>query len=132
MDRGQLRARVDGDPLVVGEALRQVVRHRVAEVVTANQDVDLAGVPSQEQGRLAGRVGAADHYGVPAGDHLGLELARGVVHAATLEVSEARQVQAPVPDAAGDDHGAGDDVVLVVEPDAEPSGHLRQPCDRAG
>jgi hypothetical protein len=73
MDPAQLRTRVDGDPLVVGEALRQVVRHRVAEVVAANQDVDLAGVPRQEQGRLAGRVGTPDDDGVPAGHHLGLE-----------------------------------------------------------
>ncbi|HEY1623928.1 MAG TPA: hypothetical protein VGG16_09015 [Streptosporangiaceae bacterium] len=50
MDPAQFRTRVDGDPLVVGDALRQVVRHRVAEVVTADQDVDLAGVPRQEQG----------------------------------------------------------------------------------
>jgi hypothetical protein len=34
VDRGQLRARVDGDPFVVSEALRQVCRHRVAKVVT--------------------------------------------------------------------------------------------------
>jgi hypothetical protein len=58
MDSGQLRSRVDGDPFVVSEALRQVVRHRDAEVVTANQDVDLAGMSCQEQGGLAGRVGA--------------------------------------------------------------------------
>ena len=49
VDPAQLRARVDGDPFVVNETLGQVVRHRVAEVVTADQDVDLAGVPSQEQ-----------------------------------------------------------------------------------
>jgi hypothetical protein len=78
---------VDGDPFVVSEALRQVCRHRVAEVVTADQDVDLAGVPCQEQGGLAGRVGAPHHDGVLAGDHLGLELARGIVNAASLEVS---------------------------------------------
>jgi hypothetical protein len=87
MDRGQLRARVDSDPFVVGEALRQVCRHRVAELVTADQDVDLAGVPGQEQGGLAGRIGAPHHDGVPAGDHLGFELARGIVNAASLEVS---------------------------------------------
>ena len=132
MDRGQLRARVDGDPFVVSEALRQVVRHRVAEVVTADQDVDLVGVPGQEQGGLAGRVGAPHHDGVPAGHHLGLELARGVVDAASLEVGQAGHVQAPIPDAAGDDHGARHDVALVVEPDAEASGHLRQPRDGAG
>jgi len=99
---------------------------------TANQDVDLAGVPGQEQGGLAGRVGAPHHDRVPAGDHLGLQFARGIVNAAPLEVSQARLVQAPIPGAAGDDHGASHDVVLVVEPDAEVPGHLRQPRDRAG
>jgi hypothetical protein len=85
--------------------------------------VDLAGVPRQEQGGLPSRVGATHDHGVPAGDHLGLELARRVVDAATLELSQARHVQAPIPDAAGNDHGAGHDVVLVVEPDTEASGH---------
>jgi len=42
-------------------------------------------------------------------------LARGVVHATTLQVSETGQVKASVPDAAGDDHRGGDDIVLVVE-----------------
>jgi hypothetical protein len=47
---------VDGDPLVVKQTLGQVVRHRVAQVVTADQDVDLAGVPCQEQGGLAAEL----------------------------------------------------------------------------
>src|SRR5215207_8171434 len=132
IDRGQLRARVNGDPFVVGEALRQIFRHRVAEVLTADQDVDLAGVPCQEQGGLAGRVRAPHHDGVPARHHLGFELARGIVNASSLEVGQARHVQASIPDAAGNDHGASHDVELVVEPDAEASGHLRHPRDRAG
>ena len=81
--------------------------------------MDLVRVPGQEQGRLAGRVGAPDHDGVPTGDHVRLELARGVVDIAPLELAETGHVQAPVPDAAGDDHGARGDVVLVVEPDLE-------------
>ena len=104
----------------------------VAEVVTADQDVDVAGVPGEEQGRLTGRVGPADDHGVPPGHHRGLELARRVVDAASFQVREAGQVQAPVADAAGDDHGERDDVELVVEPDAEPVRHLRQPGDGAG
>ena len=93
----------------------------------------MAGLPSEEERRLAGRVGPADDHSVPSGHHRGLELARRVVDTASFEVREAGQVKAPVPDAAGDDHGGGDDVQLVVEPDAEPTaGHRRQPGDGAG
>ena len=122
-----------GNAFVVGEALGEVVRHRLAEVFTADEDVDVAGVPSQEQGRLPGRVGPTDDHGVPAGHHVRLQLTGGVVDTASLEVREAGQVQAPVSDTAGDDHGRGDDVQLVVEPDAEsPPGSFDSPVTARG
>jgi hypothetical protein len=104
MDGGQFTARVHGDPLMVGQALHQVVRHGVAQVITAGQDVDVAGAARKKQGRLAGGVGAPDHDGVAPGDRVGLQLARGVVDATALQVGQARQIQPPVAHAAGDDH----------------------------
>src|SRR6185295_10596371 len=121
MDGGQFAARVHGDPLVVGQALDQVVRHGVAQFIAADQDVDVAGVAREELGRLSGGVGAPDHDGVAPGDQVGLQLACGVVHATALQVGQAGQVQAPVPHAAGDDHRCREDVVFVVEPHPKPA-----------
>ena len=88
---------MDRDPVVVQQPLGEVVRHRVAQVVATDRDVDVAGLVGEEQGRLAGRVGASDHDRVPIGDRRGLELAGGVVDAPPLEVGQSREVETPVP-----------------------------------
>ena len=105
---------------MVREPLREVGRHGVAEVVTANEDVDLIGVLGQEQRGLPSRVGASHHDCVPAEACPGLEFSRGVVDAATFELGHAGDLQAAVLDAAGDDDGAGGDIGVVIEPDLEP------------
>jgi hypothetical protein len=73
---------------MVGEALRQVVGHRLAQRGSADQEMDMTRLPGQEQSRLARRVGATDDHGVPARVLVRLELARRVVDAASLELGE--------------------------------------------
>ena len=95
------------------------------------EDVDLVDVLGEEQRGLPGRVGASHHDRVLADACPRLELGRGVVDAATLELGDAGDLQAPVPDAAGDDDGPGGDIVVVIEPDRESVRAARQPGHRS-
>ena len=57
------------------------------------QHGDLAGVPRQEHGRLAGGVGALDHVDVLAGAGRGLGRGRPVEDAAAGELLDAGRLQ---------------------------------------
>ena len=132
VDRRQVRPGVDGDPVVVGESLREIAGHGLGEVVTADEDVHVVDLLREEQRGLPGRVGASHHHHVLADACPRLELGRGVVDAATLELGETWDLQSAVLHAAGDDDGPGGDVVLVVEADLEPVRVARQSGHRPG
>src|SRR5919106_4207186 len=119
--------RMDCDPVMMSEPLREVARHGVAEVVTANEDVNLVDMLREEQRGLPSRVGASYHDCVLADACPCLEFSRGVVDAATFELGNAGGLQAPVLDAAGDHDGSGGDIVVVIEPDLESVRAARQP-----
>ena len=108
------------------EPLREIARHGLGEVVAPDEDVHVVDLLREEQRGLPGRVGAShhDHVLTEAGSRF--ELGRGVVDAAALELGDTRDLQPAVLHAAGDDHGPGGDVVVVVEPDLEPVRVARQ------
>ena len=101
----------DRRSVVALDLVHQVARHRLAEVVAADQEPAARRVPGEEHRRLAGRVAAADDHDRIAGAELGLGLGGRVVDAAHLELVQPRHVEAPVL-RTGRDH------------DGPPGGHL--------
>ena len=93
----------------------QVARHVLVEVVAADHEVHLAGLPGEEDGGLAGGVAAADDHDVRAPAHLRLVRRRGVVDAAALEPLAPLDAQPAVVGPGGDQQALGRDRLAAVE-----------------
>ena len=131
--RGQLRPGMDGDPSMMDEPLCEIARHGLGEVVAADEDVDAVGLPCEEQGGLARRVGAAHHDHLLTDARACLDLGGGVVDAAPLEVGDPGDRRQPaVSDATGDDHGAGRNVASSSSRIRNPSGVRDNPVTDRG
>ena len=104
---------------MVSDPLREVARHGLGEVVTADQDVHLVDLLGEEQRGLAGRVGASDHHDVLADTCPRLEFGRGVVDAATLELGDARDPSRRYWTPLAMTTARAATSLLVVEPDPE-------------
>ena len=89
------------------DAVGQVARHVLVQVVAADHEVDFAGLPGEEDGGLSGGVAAADDDHVRTPAHLRLDRRRGVVDAAALEPLAAFDVQQAVVGAGGDQQALG-------------------------
>ena len=87
------------------DPLCEVAGHVPVQVVVADHEVDVSGVPSQEQGGLPGGVPATDDRDRVAAAEPCLELGGGVVDAGALEPVHAGDVQAAVAHAGREHHG---------------------------
>src|SRR6185437_13886132 len=89
------------DPL---DLVDKVPRHVLGQIVLADDERDLRGVPGQEDGGLPGRVAAADdrHRVTAAGQRL--RLGGRVVDTHLLEMGQPWHVEAAVPGPGGYDH----------------------------
>ena len=93
----------------------QVARHVLVEVVAADHEVDLAHLPGEEDGGLAGGVAAADDHHLRPPAHLRLDGRRGVVDAAALELLAPFDAQQAVVGPGGDQQALGRDRLAAVE-----------------
>ena len=131
MGAGDLGRVADVDVRRVADRVDQVLGHARRERRRADEDRDLLGVAGEMQGRLPGRVPAADDIDVLAGERLRLRHRRAVVHARSLEVDGAWRVEPPVLDAEGEnDRSRGDLGSVVAGADDEAARTRREP-DRA-
>ena len=81
----------------------QIARHRVAERLASDRQLDMSAGPCEEQSRLACRVPSAHDQYRATGTCLSLHLGGGVVDADTLEIREAFEIEAVVMRPSGDD-----------------------------
>ena len=116
-----LRVGADLDRVVALDLIDQVARHRLPEIVAADQQPAARGCAGEEHRRLPGRVAAADDHDRIAGAQLRLGLGGGVVDAARLELLEPRHVEAPVLSAGRDDDGPTGRDLAVGERDLVPA-----------
>ena len=109
-----------GQQLDVGrrhDAVDEVARHVLIEIIAARQQVDLLRALRQEQRRLPGGVTAADDRDILPLADLGLDLGRGVIDVAAFQLGLARHTKFPVPRAERQDDAAGDNLFSVIEGD---------------
>jgi hypothetical protein len=111
-----LGADADVDVGDVRDLLDEVVRHRRLERGGAHQHGHRTGEPRQVDGRLAGRVRAADHVHVLVLAALGLGERRAVVDARAGHLGAAGSRQLPVGDPGREDDRLGVDRAAVGQP----------------
>ena len=98
------------------DPLGEISRHVPVQVVVADHEIDVSGVPGQEQGGLSGGVPATqDGDRVTAAEPC-LELGGRVVDAGSLEPVHAGDLEAAVPHAGREHHG----VCLHLGPVGQP------------
>ena len=101
-----LRQRAHGDVAALLDAADEVARHRLGKPGPAYENLDTARRRSEKDGRLPGRIGAADDDHVFRFAELRLHVGRTVIDAQPLEPGKVGQRQLPVLHAGGDDQRA--------------------------
>src|SRR5205823_1048848 len=122
---------LDGDSLVGFDPVDEVARHARREVRSPDHDCDSARSSGQKQRGLSSGVAApGDHHGRPRA-RSGLQLGRGVVHAAGLELLEPDGIEPPVARSGRDDDCPTSDIGTVGRAKHEMAGFLPKRYRRA-
>ena len=118
LERDDLRARVEDDRRVVLDAADQIARHRLRrDPAPGRPHARGSRCLGEEDGRLAGRVSAADDDDLLAAAERRLDGRRAVVDAGALETRQVLDVELAVPRAGRDDDRPRGDLPVPLGPD---------------
>src|SRR6202034_4374087 len=116
---------LDRDPRVSLEAAGEIARHRGSERGTPHQHTDAPRIAAQKHRGLAGRIAAADDYGLGVLTIPGFHVGGRIVHARALEIGESIQRKPPILHPARDYDCTGTHTLAILEGYAEGTVLLR-------